>query len=122
MDKWDIFCKIVKNAATKKPNRCIIYLPGENEFSDFIRIDSLNYDIKVEIAEAVKKMFNINADQINDIDKDNFDNTKFSFKGRNPNSSISEKTRVIIFDDSVEIGSYTGKFYDYCVLRKNNEQ
>jgi archaellum biogenesis ATPase FlaH len=119
MDKRDILYKVIKVSATEKPNKCVIYLPGEKEFSDFIRMDSLNYDIKSEIIKTVKDIFNINENQIMDIDKDN---SSISFKGKNRNSSTSEKTRLIIFDDSVEIGSYTGKFYDYCVLRKNNEQ
>jgi hypothetical protein len=122
MDKWDILYKVIKVSATENPNKCIIYLPGEKEFSDFIRIDSLNYDIKSKTVKTVKDIFNINENQIMDIDKDNFDNSIISFKGKNRNSSTSEKTRLIIFDDSVEIGSYTGKFYDYYVLRKNNEQ
>jgi hypothetical protein len=122
MDKWEILCKIIKASATEKPNKCIIYLPGEKEFTDFIRIDSLNYDIKSEIVKIVKSIFNINDNQIKDIDKDDFDNPRISFKGKNKNSSTSEKTRLVIFDDAVEIGSYTGKFYDYYVLRKNNEQ
>jgi hypothetical protein len=121
MDKWDIFCKIIKAAATKEPNKCIVYLPGTVEFSDFIRIDSLKYDIKDEIFKLVKDVFKIDDSQIKDIDKDDFDNSKTSFKGRNPNSSTSEKTRLVIYDDYVEIGSYTGTFYDYYVLRKKEE-
>jgi hypothetical protein len=120
MDKWDIFNKIIKAAATKKLNKCVVFLPGETEFSDFIRVDSLNYDIKDSILKEIKNIFNIKDDQIKDIDKDNFDNSKTSFKGRNLNSSTSEKTRLVIFDGSIEIGSYTGKYYDYCVLRENN--
>jgi hypothetical protein len=120
MGKWDIFCEIIKAAATRQPNKCIVYLPGAVEFSDFIRIDSLKYDIKDEISKLVKDIFKIDDSQIKDIDKDNFDNSITSFKGRNQNSSTSEKTRTVIYDDYVEIGSYTGRFYDYYVLRKNN--
>jgi hypothetical protein len=122
MDKWDIFCNIIKAAATKEPNKCIVYLPGAVDFSNFIRIDSLKYDIKDEIFKLVKDVFKINDDQIKDIDKDNFDNSNTSFRGRNQNYSTSEKTRLVIYDDYVEIGSYTGKFYDYYVLRRNDEQ
>jgi hypothetical protein len=122
MDKWDIFYEIIKAAATREPNKCIVYLPGTVDFSEFIRIDSLKYDIKDEIFKLVKNVFNINDDQIKDIDKDDFDNSITSFKGRNQNFSTSEKTRVVIYNDSVEIGSYTGIFYDYYVLRRNNEQ
>ena len=121
MDKWEIFNKVIRAAATKEPNKCIIYLPGVVDFSNFIRVDSLKYDIKDEIFKMVKDIFRINDSQIMDVDKDDFDNSKTSFKGRNPNSSTSEKTRLVIFDDSVEIGSYTGKYYDYYVLRRNNE-
>lgn len=122
MDKWDIFCKIIKATATKEPNKCVMYLPCSVNFSKFIRIDSLNYDVKDEILKLVMEIFDISDCQIKDIDEDNFDNSKTSFKGRNKNSSTSEKTRLIIFDDSVEVGSYTGKYYDYYVLRRNNEQ
>jgi hypothetical protein len=122
MDKWEVFREIIKAAATKKPNKCVIFLPGETEFSDFIRLDSLNYDIKDSVLEKVKYLFKIDDSQIKDIDKDDFDSPANSFKGRNKNSSTSEKTRVVIYDDSIEIGSYTGEFYDYCVLRWNNEK
>ncbi|GBU27050.1 hypothetical protein R84B8_00571 [Treponema sp. R8-4-B8] len=121
MDKWEIFSGIFRVTATNEPNKCIIYLPGKEEFSDFIRIDSLNFDIKNEVFEKVKEIFKIENNQIKDIEKDDFDNSRTSFRGRNKNSSTSEKTRIVIFDDSVEIGSYTGKFYDYYVLRRNNE-
>jgi hypothetical protein len=122
MDKWDIFCKIIKAAATREPNKCIVYLPGAVNFSDFIRIDSLKHDIKDEMFKQVKDVFEIDDSQIKDIDKDDFDNSKTSFKGRNQNFSTSEKTRLVIYDDYVEIGSYTGMFYDYYVLRRNNGQ
>jgi hypothetical protein len=121
MDKWSIFCEIIKVTATERSNKCIVFLPGKVEFTDFIRIDSLKYDIKDEVVKAAKEVFNINDSQIKDVEKDDFDNSKTSFRGRNPNSSTSEKTRIVIFDDSIEIGSYNGKFYNYCVLRKNNE-
>jgi hypothetical protein len=118
MDRWDVFSEIIKVAATKEPNKCIVFLPGAVNFSDFIRIDSLNYDIKNEVFRKVKELFNIDENQIKDIEKDDFDNSKTSFSGRNKNSSNSEKTRIVIFDDLVEIGSYTGKFYEYYVLRR----
>ena len=121
MDKWDIFYKIIKMAATQNPNKCVVYLPGTVDFSNFIRIDSLNYDIRNDVFKLVKEIYNIDDNQIMDIDNDNFESSKTSFKGRNQNSSTSEKTRLVIFDDFVEIGSYTGKFYDYYVLRRNNE-
>jgi len=121
MDKWNVFSEIIKVAVTKEPNKCIVFLPGAVNFSDFIRIDSLNYDIKDEVFNKVKELFNIDDNQIKDIEKDNFDNSINSFTGKNKNSSTSEKTRIVIYDDSVEIGSYTGKFYEYYVLRRNNE-
>jgi len=121
MDRWDVFSEIIKVAVTKEPNKCIVFLPGAVNFSDFIRIDSLNYDIKDEVFNKVKELFNIDDNQIKDIEKDNFDNSINSFTGKNKNSSTSEKTRIVIYDDSVEIGSYTGKFYEYYVLRRNNE-
>jgi hypothetical protein len=122
MDKWEIFFKIIKAAATKEPNKCVVYLPGQVEFPKFIRVDSLKYDIKDEMVKEIKQLFNIPDNQIKDIDKDDFDGSKTSFKGQIKNSSTSEKTRLVIFDNYVEIGSYTGKFYDYYVLRKNDEQ
>jgi len=121
MDKWDVFSEIIKVVARDEPNKCIVFLPGSNKDSNIFRIDSLNFDVRNEVFEKVKELFNINNSQIKDIEKDDFDNSKTSFKGRNKNSSVSEKTRIVIYDDSIEIGSYTGKFYDYYVLRRNNE-
>jgi hypothetical protein len=121
MDKWSVFGEIIKATVTDKSNKCILFLPGKTEFNNFIRIDSLKYDIKDEVVKVAKEVFNINDSQIKDVEKDDFDNSKNSFRGRNPNSSTSEKTRIVIYDDSVEIGSYNGTFYDYCVLRKTNE-
>ncbi|GHV88284.1 hypothetical protein AGMMS50267_06440 [Spirochaetia bacterium] len=80
---------------------------------DFFRIDVFQNDLREKIKGVLKG--EINVDKISDINGTDFDQSR-SFKGKNPNKNTDEKMRIIVFSNHLEIGVYTGDFYEYEVL------
>jgi hypothetical protein len=82
---------------------------GIHKEGHFVRIDVIGEtEYRKEIKERLKDSFDIECKEGAEI--------KGSRKFKNKNSSTDEKMRIVVFPDQVEIGIYTGKYYDCEVI------
>jgi hypothetical protein len=92
---------------------------GIHKDGHFVRIDVIGDRVyRNAIKTGLRERFNI--DNIEDADaiwsNDPNHNFMSSYKLKNENSNTDEKMRIVVFPKYVEIGIYTGKYYDCEVI------
>ncbi|GHU46493.1 hypothetical protein FACS1894200_00130 [Spirochaetia bacterium] len=106
-----IMTVLIKEAPTEEYGKFITY-SGLHLDGHFIRIDVIgDKEYRKEIKERLKDSF--------DIECKDGPGMGWSRKFRNKNSNTNEKMRIVVFPDQVEIGIYTGKYYDCEVICEN---